>query len=64
MVEMISASDMQLKNAKIDSKENQAIMGIEYPSIYEHIIEKTQDLTMRSYQLATNVQRRRGGRKK
>lgn len=50
----------QLSDAKIDTEAGIAIMEVHYPSIYESIIQKTQDLTMRSYDLVSNVNRHAG----
>jgi len=44
-------------DAKIDSKENYVIMGSNFPSVYQQVIDKTKDLTIRSYQLAANIER-------
>uniref|UniRef100_A0A7S2SQG8 Eukaryotic translation initiation factor 3 subunit E n=1 Tax=Rhizochromulina marina TaxID=1034831 RepID=A0A7S2SQG8_9STRA len=44
-------------DAKIDSKDNCVIMGSSFPSVYQQIVDKTKDLTVRSFQLATNVER-------
>ena len=59
MVDLIRNNTLQMDNAKIDSAQHMAIMDMQYPSIYERIIEKTQDLTVRSYELANNLQRAR-----
>eukprot|EP00614_Pseudopedinella_elastica_P035382 CAMPEP_0172617354 /NCGR_PEP_ID=MMETSP1068-20121228/70197_1 /TAXON_ID=35684 /ORGANISM="Pseudopedinella elastica, Strain CCMP716" /LENGTH=456 /DNA_ID=CAMNT_0013423099 /DNA_START=90 /DNA_END=1460 /DNA_ORIENTATION=+ len=44
-------------DAKIDSKNNCVIMGSNFPSVYQQVIDKTKDLTIRTYQLANNVER-------
>jgi translation initiation factor 3 subunit E len=46
-------------DAKIDSKANHVIMGMQTPSIYQQVIEKTKGLSFRSYVLASNLDRRR-----
>eukprot|EP01116_Phalansterium_solitarium_P003557 TRINITY_DN14378_c0_g1_i1.p1 TRINITY_DN14378_c0_g1~~TRINITY_DN14378_c0_g1_i1.p1 ORF type:complete len:479 (-),score=131.36 TRINITY_DN14378_c0_g1_i1:279-1634(-) len=45
-------------DAKIDSKDNHVIMGTQYPSVYQKVIEKTKGLSFRSYQLATNLNKK------
>ena len=42
-------------DAKIDSKENHVIMGAQFPTVYEQVIEKTKDLTARTYVLAGHL---------
>jgi len=42
-------------DAKIDSKANHVIMGAQYPSVYQKVIEKTKGLSFRSYVLANNL---------
>jgi len=42
-------------DAKIDSEQNCVIMGQHYPEIYQQIIDKSKDLTLRSYQLVNDV---------
>jgi len=42
-------------DAKIDSKANTVIMGAQYPSIYQKVIEKTKGLSFRSYVLANSL---------
>jgi len=42
-------------DAKIDSKANTVIMGSQYPSIYQKVIEKTKGLSFRSYVLANSL---------
>lgn len=44
-------------DAKIDSKENYVIMGTTFPSVYQQVINKTKDLTIRSFELAQNLER-------
>eukprot|EP01114_Cavostelium_apophysatum_P013206 TRINITY_DN313_c0_g1_i1.p1 TRINITY_DN313_c0_g1~~TRINITY_DN313_c0_g1_i1.p1 ORF type:complete len:465 (+),score=163.98 TRINITY_DN313_c0_g1_i1:156-1550(+) len=52
-------------DAKIDSKANTVIMGTQYPSVYQKVIEKTKGLSFRSSVLANNLakteQQRVGG---
>ena len=33
------------------------IMGSNFPTVYQQVIDKTKDLTIRSYQLAANIER-------
>jgi len=42
-------------DAKIDSKANHVIMGVQTPSVYQKVIEKTKGLSFRSYVLANNL---------
>eukprot|EP00245_Coleochaete_scutata_P003740 TRINITY_DN155_c1_g1_i1.p1 TRINITY_DN155_c1_g1~~TRINITY_DN155_c1_g1_i1.p1 ORF type:complete len:445 (+),score=113.80 TRINITY_DN155_c1_g1_i1:60-1337(+) len=42
-------------DAKIDSKAGTVVMGTQHPSVYEEIIEKTKAISMRSYQLSSNL---------
>jgi len=42
-------------DAKIDSKNNTVIMGTQYPSVYQKVIEKTKGLSFRSTVLANNL---------
>jgi len=42
-------------DAKIDSKANTVIMGTQYPSVYQRVIEKTKGLSFRSSVLANNL---------
>ena len=44
-----------LNDAKIDTENGVAVMDVRYPSIYERIINKTRDLTMRSYDMAGTI---------
>lgn len=44
-------------DATIDSTNNCVIMGSNFPSIYQQVIDKTKDLTLRSYQLSNNIER-------
>lgn len=44
-------------DAKIDSSTNTVIMGSHFPTVYQQVIDKTKDLTIRSYQLAANIER-------
>jgi len=44
-------------DAKIDSKNKCVIMGSHFPSVYQQVVDKTKDLTIRSYQLANNIER-------
>jgi translation initiation factor 3 subunit E len=42
-------------DAKIDSKMGTVVMGTQHPNVYEQIIEKSKQLALRSYTLASNV---------
>jgi translation initiation factor 3 subunit E len=44
-------------DAKIDSKNKCVIMGSHFPSVYQQVVDKTKDLTIRTYQLANNIER-------
>lgn len=44
-------------DAKIDSKNQCVIMGSHFPSVYQQVVAKTKDLTIRTYQLANNIER-------
>eukprot|EP00013_Stygamoeba_regulata_P005485 CAMPEP_0177637292 /NCGR_PEP_ID=MMETSP0447-20121125/4895_1 /TAXON_ID=0 /ORGANISM="Stygamoeba regulata, Strain BSH-02190019" /LENGTH=424 /DNA_ID=CAMNT_0019139213 /DNA_START=21 /DNA_END=1295 /DNA_ORIENTATION=+ len=45
-------------DAKIDSAQNHVIMGSQYPSIYQQVIEKTKSLSFRCYVLSQNLERK------
>ncbi|KNC96107.1 uncharacterized protein SPPG_08496 [Spizellomyces punctatus DAOM BR117] len=45
-------------DAKIDSKTNTVIMGTQYNSIYQQVIERTRALSFRSSLLASNIEKR------
>lgn len=45
-------------DAKIDSKANHVIMGIKNPSVYQSVIENTENLAFRSYVLANALAQR------
>jgi len=40
-------------DAKIDSKTNQVVMNVQYPSVYDQVVEKTKGLQFRSLALAS-----------
>ncbi|KAG5180520.1 eukaryotic translation initiation factor eIF3 e subunit [Tribonema minus] len=42
-------------DAKIDSRDNSVVMGASFPSVYQQVIEKTDDLSLRSYVLINNL---------
>eukprot|EP01112_Ceratiomyxa_fruticulosa_P016080 TRINITY_DN4823_c0_g4_i1.p1 TRINITY_DN4823_c0_g4~~TRINITY_DN4823_c0_g4_i1.p1 ORF type:complete len:478 (-),score=110.46 TRINITY_DN4823_c0_g4_i1:67-1500(-) len=42
-------------DAKIDSAQNQVVMGAQFPSVYQLVIEKTKGLSFRSHVLANTV---------
>ncbi|KAL6067240.1 Eukaryotic translation initiation factor 3 subunit E [Balamuthia mandrillaris] len=44
-------------DAKIDSASNQIVMGSQYPSVHQQVIEKTKGLSFRSSVLANSLQR-------
>ncbi|CAM9312650.1 unnamed protein product [Discosporangium mesarthrocarpum] len=48
IVDLIRGSQL---DAKIDSRDNNVIMGGTFPSVYQQIMGKTKDLTVRSYTL-------------
>eukprot|EP00823_Brevimastigomonas_motovehiculus_P002953 TRINITY_DN1772_c0_g1_i1.p1 TRINITY_DN1772_c0_g1~~TRINITY_DN1772_c0_g1_i1.p1 ORF type:complete len:462 (-),score=84.57 TRINITY_DN1772_c0_g1_i1:48-1394(-) len=45
-------------DVKIDSKKNQLLMDPRYPSIYQQVIDKTENLSSRTAQLAQQVEKR------
>jgi len=45
-------------DAKIDSKQNTVIMGAQYASLYQQVIEKTKGLTFRSHVMSSNLDKR------
>lgn len=45
-------------DAKIDSAANHVIMGTQYPSIYQQVIEKTRGLPFRSSVIANHIEKR------
>jgi len=49
-------------DAKIDSEANTVLMGTQYPSVYQKVIEKTKGLSYRSYVLANNLSKNEGGK--
>ena len=44
-------------DAKIDSAQGCVIMGSNFPSVYQQVVDKTKDLTARAYQLASQLDR-------
>ena len=42
-------------NAKIDSQQGTVVMGSQHPGVFEQIVEKTKNLTARTYNLANAV---------
>lgn len=44
-------------DAKINSQENQVVMGVTVPSVYEQVIESTKSLSIRASLLAQNCER-------
>lgn len=53
VVELIRVASL---NAKIDCSENHVLMKVQYPSIYERVINTTKDLSFRSFLLATGLE--------
>jgi len=49
-------------DAKIDSQANTVIMGSQYPSVYQKVIERTKGLSYRSYVLANNIAKNEAGK--
>ncbi|EDV23058.1 uncharacterized protein TRIADDRAFT_50473 [Trichoplax adhaerens] len=47
-----------LLDAKIDLKEGHVIMGVQMPSVYEQIIEKTKSLTFKTQYLMQNIEKK------
>ena len=45
-------------DAKIDSKQNTVVMGTQYPSLYQQVIEKTKGLTFRSHVMSSSLEKR------
>jgi len=45
-------------DAKIDSKANHVVMGANHPSVYQNVIEATENLSFRSYVLANALAQR------
>lgn len=52
IVNMIRSAKLE---AKIDSKEGTVVMITQHPSVYENLIERTKNLTARTYSLASSV---------
>eukprot|EP01117_Protostelium_nocturnum_P000040 TRINITY_DN10127_c0_g1_i1.p1 TRINITY_DN10127_c0_g1~~TRINITY_DN10127_c0_g1_i1.p1 ORF type:complete len:446 (-),score=148.62 TRINITY_DN10127_c0_g1_i1:149-1486(-) len=49
-------------DAKIDSQANTVVMGSQYPSVYQKVIEKTKGLSYRSYVLANTIAKSEAGK--
>ncbi|KAJ3400737.1 hypothetical protein CcCBS67573_g02417 [Chytriomyces confervae] len=45
-------------DAKIDSENNTVIMGAQYTSVFQNVIERTRNLTFRTNLLASNIEKR------
>ncbi|KAJ3007573.1 UNVERIFIED_CONTAM: eukaryotic translation initiation factor 3 subunit E [Siphonaria sp. JEL0065] len=45
-------------DAKIDSESNTVIMGAQYTSVFQNVIERTRNLTFRTNLLASNIEKR------
>jgi translation initiation factor 3 subunit E len=55
IVELIRNVNLQ---AKIDSNENAVMMSARHSDVYQQVIERSKDLTFRSYVLSNNVEQR------
>jgi translation initiation factor 3 subunit E len=44
-------------DAKIDAAQGCVLMGSNFPSVYQQVVDKTKDLTARAHQLATQLDR-------
>jgi len=49
-------------DTKIDSKANLIIMGTQYPTVYQKVIEKTWGLASKTYNLANNIAKSETGK--
>jgi translation initiation factor 3 subunit E len=49
-------------DAKIDSAQDQVILGGQAPSAYQQLIDKTKGLSLRSIVLSNNIERSRGSK--
>jgi len=49
-------------DAKIDSAQDQVILGGQVPSAYQQLIDKTKGLSLRSIVLSNNIERSRGSK--
>ncbi|KAJ3384192.1 Eukaryotic translation initiation factor 3 subunit E [Entophlyctis sp. JEL0112] len=45
-------------DAKIDSERNTVVIGAQYTSVYQNVIERTRNLTFRTNLLASNIEKR------
>ncbi len=57
MVALIQSSGTDLENAKIDSNKKHVLMGLEFPSVYDQIVEKINSLSHNTYSLVANMGR-------
>eukprot|EP00842_Homolaphlyctis_polyrhiza_P000049 jgi/Hompol1/1044/HPOL_004600-RA len=55
IVNLIRDARMQ---AKIDSESNTVVMGVQYQSVYQQVMERTKALSFRSSLLASNIEKR------
>nr|KAJ3418140.1 Eukaryotic translation initiation factor 3 subunit E [Polyrhizophydium stewartii] len=55
IVNLIRDARMQ---AKIDSETNTVVMGVQYQSVYQQVMERTKALSFRSSLLASNIEKR------
>jgi translation initiation factor 3 subunit E len=53
----------RIEGAKIDSQLGQVVMGTKSTSIYDQVIEGTKRLTLRSQQIALQLQKLKSDRK-
>lgn len=53
LIDLIQAAEL---DAKIDSTERQVVMAAAKPSVYQQVVDKTRDLTLRTRTLADNVE--------
>ncbi len=53
LIELITAAEL---DAKIDSTEGQVVMAAGKPSVYQQVVDKTRDLTMRTRALAESIE--------
>lgn len=54
IVNLIRTADL---DAKIDSSSNCVVMGTKYPSVYQQVINKTKDISIRTHQISMGIDR-------
>lgn len=59
LIELMRAAQL---DAKIDSTERQVVMSVAPPSVYQLVLEKTRDLTVRTRVLAESIEGETGSR--